>query len=383
MTKTALDLSLEALELPSSAYEKAVSRYEDLGAFLSSDSSIIALYEPQIFVQGSFRLGTAIKPLMPTEPYDLDLTCELTRGISKQFITQKDFKDIVGDSLDQYVSKRNIQEAKIEKRRCWRIVYQDSIDFHMDVVPGILIEDTSSLRESMIKSNISAETASEWATLAYNITDNKRPDYSVITLDWNITNPEGYAKWFEQRMEAGKIISLMEKAHYEKIKVFERKTVLQRCVQILKRHRDVMFQHGSDLKPISIIITTLAGRAYNGELTLEDALTNIIFKMGGLVNKNGVRVPNPTRPEEDFADKWKENPNLELAFNRWLMQAQADFGNIAGGKDLQTVISKANNSFGVRLNESMFGIPFTNKNVNIIPNRIEIDAVPPKPHMWK
>jgi hypothetical protein len=383
MAKTALDLSLEALELPPSAYEKAVSRYEDLGEFLSSDSSKIVLYEPQIFVQGSFRLGTAIKPLVPTEPYDLDLTCKLIRGISKQFITQKDFKTIIGDSIDQYISKRNIKEEKIEKRRCWRIEYQDSIDFHMDVVPGILIEDTTSLRESMMKSNISAETASEWAKLAYNITDNKRHDYSVITLDWNISNPEGYAKWFEQRMETGKIISLMEKAHYDKLKVFERKTVLQRCVQILKRHRDVMFRHESDLKPISIIITTLAGRAYNGERILEDALINIINKMGSLINKSGVRVPNPTRPEEDFADKWKENPRLELTFYRWLMQAQADFGNITSGKDLQTVISKANSSFGVRLNESMFGVPFINKNINIIPNRVEIDAAPPKPHMWK
>jgi hypothetical protein len=382
MAKTALELSLEALELPTSAYEKAVSRYEDLGDFLSSESSIVQ-YEPQVFVQGSFRLGTAIKPLVSTEPYDLDLTCKLARGLSKSKISQKDCKNLVGTAIDQYTSKRNIKEAKIEKRRCWRIVYQDSIDFHMDVVPGILIEDTSSLRESMIKSNISVETASEWAKLAYNITDNKRPDYSVVSFDWNISNPEGYAKWFEQRMETGRILSLMEKSQYEELKVFERKTVLQKCIQILKRHRDVMFINEPDLKPISIIITTLSGQAYNGERTLEEAITNIVDKMAVLIKKSGIRIPNPTRPEEDFTDKWKENPKLEPAFNRWLIQAQADFGNIIIDRNLQATISKANNSFGIRLNESMFEVPIANKNVNIISNRVEIDDAPPRPHMWK
>jgi hypothetical protein len=382
MAKTVLELLLEGLELPSSAYETAVSRYEDLGDFLSSNSSI-AQYDPQVFVQGSFRLGTAIKPLESTVPYDLDLTCKLTEGLSKSMITQKDFKKLVGDAIDQYISMRNIKEAKKEKRRCWRVEYQDTIDFHMDVVPGIVIDDISFLRESMIKSSISDEMASAWAKLAYNITDNKRPDYATISYDWNISNPEGYARWFEQRMESKRYVSLMEKANYEKLKVFERKTVLQRCVQILKRHRDMMFRYQPNLKPISILITTLSSHAYSGEYTLEDAITNIVDKMGGLIRKSGVRVPNPTRPEEDFTDKWKENPDLELAFERWLIQARADFGNITGGRDLQAIIAKANSGFGIRLNESMLGIPIADKNISIKSNRMEIDEIPPKPHMWK
>jgi len=382
MNKTTLEILLEELELPSSAYETAVSRYEDLGDFLSSDSSI-AQYEPQVFAQGSFRLGTAIKPLILTEPYDLDLTCKLTKGISKLIISQEDFKKMIGNAVDQYISKRQIKEAKKEKRRCWRIKYQDHIDFHMDVVPGIKIDDTSSLQEGMIKSSVSAEMAYEWAQLAYNITDNKRPNYSVISYDWNISNPEGYARWFEQRMKLRMDEALLIKSGYEKIKVFNRKTVLQKAVQILKRHRDIMFKNEPDSKPISIIITTLSGQAYLGERTLEDAITNIVGKMRGLIRKSGVRVPNPTRPEEDFTDKWKENPNLEIAFERWLIQAQADFDILADNRNIKNIISKANRSFGIILNESIFGTSIVNKNVNVTSNRIKIDEVPPKPHMWK
>jgi hypothetical protein len=382
MNRKALELMLDDLELPATAYEKAVLRYEDLGEFLSLNSSI-AQYEPKIFAQGSFRIGTAIKPLVPTDPYDLDLTCKLEKGLSVSSITQRDFKILVGRSIDEYVVKRNIKKEKIEKRRCWRIEYQDSINFHMDVVPSIPMEDTSFIMESLIKSNFSLSDAKEWSELAYNITDNKKSDYMIISNDWNISNPEGYAKWFEWRMKIGTGILLMEKAGYKKLKTFEHKSILQRCVQILKRHRDVMFKNESDIKPSSIIITTLAAQSYNGESSLEDAITNIVSKMGSLVRSSGVRIANPTRPEEDFTDRWRENPEKEKAFIRWYTQAKADFSYMTTNNDLYGIMSKANSSFAVTLNEKMFGNSFTDKNINIQPHRVEIDEIPPRPHMWR
>ena len=56
----------------------------------------------------------------------------------------------------------------------------------------------------------------------------------------------------------------------------EKKSPLQRVVQILKRHRDLMF-NGDESKPISIIITTLAARAYNKETDVLDALVNVVY----------------------------------------------------------------------------------------------------------
>jgi hypothetical protein len=144
-----------------------------------------------------------------------------------------------------------------------------------------------------------------------------------------------------------------------------------------------MFKYKVSLKPISIIITTLSGQAYNGEHSLEDAITNIVDKMGSLIKRSGIRVPNPTRPEEDFTDKWKENPNLELEFERWLIQAQVDFDDMANNSNMPNVISKANKSFGIILNENLFRTSIIDKNINITPKRIEINEVPPKPHMWK
>jgi hypothetical protein len=73
--KSAEDKKLEALlaeiELPDGAYDKAVARYEDLGAWLNRDGSSVKSYNPHISPQGSFALGTAIYPLNRNEHYDL------------------------------------------------------------------------------------------------------------------------------------------------------------------------------------------------------------------------------------------------------------------------------------------------------------------------
>ena len=62
-----------------------------------------------------------------------------------------------------------------------------------------------------------------------------------------------------------------------KLKEYNFKTPLQKAIQLLKRHRDIMFENDTKkLKPISIIITTLAAELYNDEDNVVDTLTNIL-----------------------------------------------------------------------------------------------------------
>ncbi len=94
------------------------------------------------------------------------------------------------------------------------------------------------------------------------------------------------------------------------------KTPLQRAVQILKRHRNFHFQNDQDNKPASIIITTLAAKAYRNQEDLCDALVEMIRDMPRFIEScNGKwSVVNPVDPEENFADKWNEDPELASAF---------------------------------------------------------------------
>src|SRR5208337_1219737 len=135
------------------------------------------------------------------------------------------------------------------------------------------------------------------------ITDNRLKNYDIISDDWRISNSEGFARWFESRMKLARL--LLEKravavkaAQVDDLPAYRWKSPLQRCVQILKRHRDVMFADNLDRKPISIIITTLAGKAYQGEVEIAEALDRILSNMGSLINPTTPRVPNPVNPAE-------------------------------------------------------------------------------------
>lgn len=324
--KVIIDNMIELLELPDSAYEKAKKRYEDLGDWFDREESAVRDNNPHIFPQGSFRLGTAIRPLDETEEYDLDLACKLRDGITKNTHTQEYLKKVIAQELEAYRTYRGIKKAPESKHRCWRLAYQDDMSFHMDIVPCIPADENrrKNIFESMCKSSVDELVARSASQTTVSITDDRHEGFKYICDDWNISNPEGYAKWFAYRMDPTEMRILLEKAQVDDVPLFKKKTPLQRVVQLLKRHRDQMFKGNEDIKPISIIITTLAARAYNGEQDIVEALENILEKMESLVNSDTPRVPNPVDPEEDFADRWSmpeyRKLSLEQSFWYWLKQ---------------------------------------------------------------
>jgi len=351
-----LENMVKNLELPESAYEKARKRYEDLGEWLGREGSTIKGNDPHIFSQGSFRLGTAIYPLNGNDSYDLDLACKLRNGITKDSNTQEYLKNVIGQELEAYRIARGIKAPIEEKHRCWRLEYQDDLSFHLDVVPCIPADETrqKQILESIRLSGVEEFLAEFVSQHTVSITDDRHQGYRQICDNWYISNPEGYAQWFKFSMNRNHQVLLAERAQVDEVPLFKRKTPLQRSIQLLKRHRDQMFKENPKVKPISIIITTLAARAYNGEPDLYSALTNILSQMGGLVNAKTPRVPNPVDPGEDFADRWSmpeyKELYLEKNFWNWLIQAQSDFEYILSTIDSGFITEQAERKFSLRLN---------------------------------
>lgn len=139
------------------------------------------------------------------------------------------------------------------------------------------------------------------------------------------------------------------------VPLYNRKTALQRCIQLLKRHRDNMF--GDDKsKPISIIITTLAARAYNGETNIEEAMLKLLNEMPSYINSSSPRVPNPVNPNEDFTDRWdmSEGKKLDLEgnFRNWLLQAKIDFNNLLKADSYEKANLLLSNKFALKIAEN-------------------------------
>jgi hypothetical protein len=324
---------IEHLDVPRSYYERAADRHRSLGEWLHRDESLVVEFDPDVRPQGSFRYGTVIRPLKAEDEYDLDNVC-LLRKLSKSALTQAELKRLYGEEIKAYARAHSMLAPASEHHRCWRLHYADEINFHLDTLPCVP-EDPEVIRRLQ-----QATVAPELATRAVAITDRRHPQYEQRATNWLSSNPRGFARWFEQRAALGRSVGLIEnraKAAIEDVPAYEWKTTLQRSIQILKRHRDVMFRKTPDVAPISMIITNLAARAYQGESDLASALTNIIEAMPSHVRSVYPRVPNPADPAEDYADKWARDARLEKAFWQWHTQVKrdvADLSRLLGGDRL-------------------------------------------------
>jgi hypothetical protein len=318
----------DSLDIPESKYKEAESRYKAVGNWLDANDSKLHIYKPTIYPQGSFVLGTMVKPISDDDEYDVDLVCHLE--INKDNITQANLKKIVGDRLkENEIYKKMLKE----RRRCWTLDYAN--EFHMDILPAI--PDYEKLNECIL------------------ITDKN-------LRSWQKSNPKGYAYWFVGKMrvifnQCRTALAESIRANVEDIPEYKVKTPLQKAVQILKRHRDVYFD-GKGNKPISIIITTLAAKTYQNEADLFEAITNIISGMTDPKNIKGqgekYYIPNPTNKEENFADKWNEDANLPKAFLAWLDQLKADMEMAIEQRELSDIKKLLGRILGTRVVGTVF-----------------------------
>lgn len=342
MTGVALGQIFESiardLDIPPSKYKEAVERYEAVGRWLDAENSPLAQYQPSVYPQGSFRLGTVVRPVRggKNADYDIDLVCEL--GIVKRTVTPGDLKTMVGDRLKAHATYERMLDA--EGRRCWTLEYAeaDGVGFHLDVLPSIPDDDPS--KTGLVVAGV----PNEYADLAIALTERVNP--AEYTWAEGGSNPRGFARWFDSlnigawnRVAHGQKRMLVEanQALYASVDAVPDALVrspLQRVIQILKRHRDVRFggHKWEKEKPISMIITTLAALAYEGQMDIEAALAGILDKMeeystSGLIRKLDGQwfIPNPVNPSENFANRWNDpGSNRADAFFEWVAWVRQD-----------------------------------------------------------
>ena len=329
----------EELDVPPSKYEDAKERYDAVGNWLNEDDSELAPYNPEIYAHGSFALGTAVRPL-GDDDYDVDAVCLLQ--LDQGEVNQRRLKDMVGGRLKGHRTYARMLDPKEGGRRCWTLKYADESKFHLDILPAIP-DDYDWL--------IAIGVPPEHAQHAVCITDKETWN---TNRQWPRSNPKGYAEWFKERMrvlfeQRRRILALEKRATVDDIPDYEVRTPLQRVIQLLKRHRDMRYS-GDDDKPISIIITTLAARAYNNEDDIAEALLNVVPGMRRAIeNRDGIWwVPNPVNPRENFADKWAETPRKRDVFFEWLEAIEQEHDALLTDRGFTKVGEYLAESYGQR-----------------------------------
>ena len=311
------------ISLTATQYDAIETHYDEIGKIID-DSTDPRLREAYIFVQGSIRARTAVLPRTGADgdhaEVDADVVVWLPRAGTDAMAVFK----LVEDRLRAGTRTKTPPSLK---NRCVRLHYKDeSPPFHMDVTPA---------RNAV--GNIGSK--GEGVLLV--------PDRSI--KDWKDSAPLDYGDWFASVCDS---VVTFDSAGVRYLEEHERKygsatqeplpdhnayidfNPLRAAVKLLKAHRDGMFLHPSvsSLRPISIIITTLAARAYEKVASESrsaprnpgQVLIEIVERMPSFITgSTGSRVvANPvirTPGFENFAEKWQsaDGAALEHAFLAW------------------------------------------------------------------
>lgn len=271
------------------------------------------------------RLGTTNRPWVGEE-FDLDLICQLHGcGNANPLAVY----DLVYGRLNEHGTYKEILE---KKKRCVRLNYAGS--FHLDIVPAC---------PDPVRGGTCV----------------KVPDRKLTC--WFPTNPIGFGDWFFERCRykprTGLGYMAKDVRPLPSPVPSELKYPLQRVVQLMKRHRDSFFE-GDRSSACSVVLTTLAAAFYQGQESLSACLYEIVTAILLLVESTPgiLAVPNPTNPDENFADAWNQESygkfksyirNFHqqlgaLTQQRGLEDVHKGLGGLFGG----SVATRAVNAFG-------------------------------------
>lgn len=312
-----LEIICNKLQISNEQHASAEEKYSAVGKWLAASDSPLYNFQPLIFPQGSFRIGTTVKPITDDD-YDIDLVCHL----------QKDGSIIdpmaLLESVYQRIKANKIYEPITEKKnRCVCINYKGN--FHLDILPAR--SDPSGGPDNLLV-----------------------PDRD--TQNWKASNPKGYAVWFESVAQVK--IELLERARIEPLPRYEKlndKLPLQQTVQLIKRWRDIAFTKKEDFAPPSIVLTTLAGSNYTRALLVVDALTGV---MDGIIrqidSKTGpLVVLNPSNSKENLSEKWFEDATSYSLFVKLFKEFKQQWIDLLNARGMADISSRLEKLFGEKV----------------------------------
>jgi ribosome-associated translation inhibitor RaiA len=306
---------LQKLELSPGERDRATKRFEALGRHVAAKLGMSDT-DAHVFVQGSMRTQTTVSP-RGNQNFDLDVVVRLSGPTVHGVTDSERFFQAFGLAL------QGIQDAgdPKAKRRCWRLNYPGE-PFYFDVTPAL-------------PGSRSLGVATDLRV--------RDPD-----TRWSPSNPEEFANWFctiaDKRFSFSRgLQEMVVKGETQVTPIPDAPVgiddILRRGIQLMKLHRDNYYWNLSDerkdAKPISVILVTLAGHAYDRMVTHEqtsystpiEVLLELVDRMPAGVghDERGYHVLNPMLTTENFADRWNSDGGHRThEFETWHKQLATD-----------------------------------------------------------
>ena len=149
----------DGLNITQTMMKKAETAYNALGEHIKNSNEE---WDAIVYPQGSFQLGTVIKPVNDEEQYDVDLVVSVK--------TPYYDAEMLRNEVLQVLESHGRYEGKIEnKKPCIRIQYADSSQFHMDIASaqeiGITNDTSINIARLMVMKDIFMKSVIQKAIL--------------------------------------------------------------------------------------------------------------------------------------------------------------------------------------------------------------------------
>ena len=358
---------IEQLDISPTQFKNAQDKYEALATFLNEHD-----IEASIYPQGSFALGTVIRPIKKADSrsYDVDCICQVVG--TKSDYTPSGLRSLI----EQALKSSDIYGGKLAKwEECFTIEYADinGVSFSIDLVPAV--DDSNDNKNRLVAKGLNPHTVDTSIVIPRQNTEK--------SYCWISNNPKGFKEWFDKinlpfldYAKAQRAGRFYDQASVEALPNETARSSLQRVIQIMKYHRDTYYSNltdGDGLKPISALITTIAAQIAanysNKDCSVFELLADVLNNLELCIHQKALPlqeftsryntipaivyqnrkwcVPNPADPDDNLADKWNTDDRIPTSFFKWISTAK---------KDLIELISQNDDvQFGVFLKNS-FGI---------------------------
>lgn len=330
------------VDITPSMFKNAESKYKALSDYLGRHTEL----NTNMYAQGSFALGTVVRPIKDGKDadYDLDFICEVNRD--REEISASELRSIIEKALSDVELYGGKMEAFDE---CITIHYaeENGVGFSIDIVPAV--HESWKTKKRLAGKTNRLDLIEESIAI---------PMGAKGRYEWHTNNPKGFKKWFD---EINKPFLEYSKSNERKV-IFETagfyNTVeeipegmlhssVQRVIQILKRNRNLFYQKFYDLKPNSAIINVIVAKVAsecNSDIGVFDLLERVFVELSeSNRNYNNIQygdaiwgsrivskrdknwyIANPANPEDNLADKWNEDPRIADKFFLWVEAARKD-----------------------------------------------------------
>lgn len=293
------------LQLSPGLHAKAIERYEAVCRYIDRPGSPLEERVSSFYPQGSMAIDATISTRGTDDEYDLDAVAEILGGNEGP----EALLDLLEDALKDYPVSR------IERKtRCITLYYADGM--HLDVTPA---------RRRAVK---------EKEGVIAHAKRGRPNEHRYVPM-----NAYGFCTWYIDRtpIEERFALALNRELYAKHGFAFDAaeveevpdqtplivKSVTTVALQLIKRHRNILYVDAAGRMPPSVMLSCHAGHATMPDVGLADMVmrqarwTARAIDQAARQNKL-LDVPNPEFYEERFTDRWPENQSQQQHYARAL-----------------------------------------------------------------